>query len=178
MCRGVYLHGECYAFSIALHRGLGWPIIGLVCDNEVRHALVRNPDDNNLYYDARGKVCEANLQLPLRISPPYELRDIEEQDLYAIRPIQPMSIMRAMRIAQLLWPDMAWLNSVHSHLLAFAKDLEAISRKHGLWIRAAVPGCPPMIAEAGGDEGGYIFKPTDDSITYSLDRYLGSLPTP
>lgn len=40
LCLSTYLDGECYAFATALHEGLGWPIIGLMHNGEIRHALV------------------------------------------------------------------------------------------------------------------------------------------
>ena len=177
MCKGIYLDGECYAFAIALHRRIGWPIVGLLDDETVRHAVVScdslHIDDE--YFDARGGVVEVDLGRPFEMRPPYNLQYVTEEDLFAIRPIQDASIHRAARMAELLWPDLPWKNSWVSKIRAFAEDLESVSRKHGLWIRTAVPGSPPMLAEAGGDESGYLFRPTDDSMTYSVNRYFDGL---
>ena len=68
----TYLDGECYAFAVALHQGLGWPIIGLMQEHGIiRHAVVQAPD--NQYLDARGFVEESQLSSPFGgVFPPVE----------------------------------------------------------------------------------------------------------
>lgn len=171
MCKGIYLDGECFAFAIALHQGLNWQMVGLIVSGEIRHIAVRNPADNGLF-DARGSVIEEEFGRPFGAKPPYELRNVGERELYDAQSVQDISVRRARRMAEILWPDFPWENSMKSKIRAFAKDLEKISQKHGLWIRAMVPAFPPLLDEGYGDEGGYVVCPAGDGATYSINRHL------
>lgn len=174
MAEGIFLDGECYAFAIALHRNTGWPIVGLIRVDVIRHAGVRCPDGR--LHDVRGPVFEEEFGLPFSVPAPYELREITEHDLYAAREIKTMAIDLASRIAQALWPDLPWkIDSSQKKALAFLHDLEEISRRHGIWIRSAVPGCPPRLSHQEGSEGGYVLVPTIDALTYTIDRYFRGL---
>lgn len=168
--RGIFLDGECYAFAIALHHGTGWPVAGLIYRDVIRHAAVERPD--GLLQDVRGPVSREEFSKPFSISPPYEICVITEHDLYAAREIKPMAIDLASRMAQALWPDLPWRDGLHKRAVAFLNDLEIISRKHGIWIRSAVPGSPPLLAQESNDEGGYVLSPTIDALTYTIDRYF------
>lgn len=168
---GIFLDGECYAFAIALHHNTGWPIVGLMQGDVIRHAGVRCPDGR--LYDVRGPVLEEEFGLPFFVSPPYELRQITEADLYSTREIKQMAIDLASRMAQSLWPDLPWkVDSSQKRVLAFLNDLEEISRRHGIWIRSAVPGSPPLLSHQEGSEGGYVLSPTINALTYTIDRYF------
>jgi len=172
LCQSIFLDGECYAFAIALHRYTGLPLVGLIDQDTIRHAAVRCPEDGMLF-DARGKVSEEEFREPFSKSPCCMLDSIEEKDLTEIRPVHETTIERAALTAGMLWPDLPWnKTSFLSRVRAFAKDLEEISCKHGIWIRAIVPGSPPILTQAFGDEGGYDVRPTLDGQAFTIDRSL------
>lgn len=169
LCEGMFLKGECYAFAIALHQGLGWPIVGLIdSDNAVRHALVRKPR-SRLLYDARGPVTSRRVGAIFKLTSPYKLLPIEEQGLRDIRPIGEESIARARQMAEVLWPVLPWKNSLQARAQVFATELEILSRKHGLWIRATNPTQAPILTPEWGGEAGYILRVRDDGL-YAIDR--------
>ncbi len=167
-CESRFLDGECYAFAIALHRGTGWPIIGLMNGEEIRHAAVQRPD--GLFHDARGAVSEAEFVEPFGGIPPLTLRSLTEKDFEGIH--YPHSIHMARRLAEALWPELPWRDAKAEKVTKFADALATLSRKHGVWIRSNVPGSPPMLAEGSGDEGGYVLTPTEDGLAFSIDRYF------
>jgi len=168
-CMSVYLHGECYAFAIALHRELGWPIVGLMHEGTVRHAMVQRPKDGRLF-DARGSVPEGKVGKPFEISPPYNLAQVEERDLQAIQPVQEASIQWAVQVAEKLWPALPWRDSLRERMRNFAEELETLSHKHGLWIRGSMPAQPPLLVPGNGDESGYALCPLADGSTYTIGR--------
>lgn len=169
MIEGRCLDGECYAFAIALSRGLNWQIIGLMKKkNVIRHAAL--VDSSGMYWDARGLITHSELGKPFGISPPYNLRQITEKDLITARPISEIDIDSISRKAQAIWPDLPWRkNTLKSKVLAFAEDLERISRKHSLWIYGSVPTSLPTIAEGEKDEVGYRVKTNLDG-SYTISR--------
>ena len=171
LCEGMYFEGECYAFAIALRQGLGWPIVGLMHKGVVRHAVVRKPEDGTLF-DARGPITEIEeLGRPFQVPQPYELRELKEDDLLAIRPVHERSIARARDIAEKIWPDLPWNDSSLARARQFAQELEALSRKYDIWLRAPVPATPPILVVAEGDEGGYTLSPSLNAL-YTIDRIL------
>lgn len=169
--RGGFLEGECYAFAIALHRGLGWPMVGLMKDDVIWHAGVRAPDGR--IHDVRGLLSEEDFGRYFSL-PPSCIREIAIEELYATRPIHDRTIVFAGRLAEALWPNLPWLDSQTRKVKAFADELEALSRKHGLWIRGSVPADPPRIYIDCGEEGGYEVRPTVDGLAHTIDRYFRS----
>lgn len=166
------LDGECYALAIALSRGLGLPIIGLMQGDVIRHAVIRNPDGT--FWDARGAVSEKNLGHPFGISPPYDLKLISEEDLFAVKPITQITIDFILGAAQAVWPHLPWkIQSLKDRVTSFTSELEALSRKHGLWIYGSIPTMLPAIAQGQGDETGYQLSTTIDGLTYTINRIIG-----
>ena len=169
---GRCLDGECYAFAIAMHRYIGWSMIGLMENGEIRHAVV--VDDNGQFWDARGKVDTDELGCPFDISPPYDLKPIEEKDLFAVSPISEMEICLISKIAQAIWPELPWKqDALKSRVISFVEELEELSRKHGFWIYGNLPVSLPIIAEGVGDESGYEIGNTVDGLSYWVNRTLG-----
>lgn len=164
-----YLEGECYAFAIALNQGLGWPLVGLMKGDEIRHAGVRAPDGR--IYDARGPLSEEAFGDYFMPSP-HIIREITETDLRTTRPIADFSVQQARQFAEVAWPELPWHESLASRIEAFADDLEALSRKHGFWIGGPVPASLPLILPGEGDEGGYELRLTVDGMRYTINRYL------
>lgn len=157
-CVGVYLDGECYAFAVALQQNLDWPIVGLTHGGTIRHALLQRPDGG--LFDARGPIKSKDVGKPFGVPPPCDLKPVKESDLRKVRPIQELSIARALDVAQRLWPDLPWKNGMRERARRFAEALEVLSRRHGIWIRGKVPAAPPVLVLAQGDEAGYVLSPT------------------
>jgi hypothetical protein len=168
VCR-VFLEGECYAFAIALNRGLGWPMVGLMKENVIWHAGVRVPDGR--IRDARGILTEYKFGIHF-MPQPFNIREITTDELYATRPVEESFIKDARQFAEVLWPDLPWVESHTTKLKEFADELEALSRKHGLWICGGVPGNPPRLFTEKGGEGGYVVGLTMDGQARTVDRYL------
>lgn len=175
MCVQTFLDGECYAFATALHEGLGWPMIGLMDGDVIRHVAVQSPDGK--LYDARGLIKEEEFGLggPFGLRPPYDLRRVSVGDL--VRTGEPSefrarTVRRARMVAEAIWPELPWQDSFATRVTAFANELEALSRKHGLWIRSPVPAAAPVLAIGDDAEGGYKLRPTADGTTFTIDRYF------
>lgn len=169
ICLGTYLDGQCYEFAIALHRKLGLPMVGLIDGGTIRHALLRHTDGS--LRDVRGVVSLLEVGKPFGIQQPYNLRDISEADILKVRPVRENGIDTAIHLAELIWPDLQW-NGEAKKVTAFVEELEVLSRKHGIWIRAAYPTAMPVLSEAFGEELGYTITPTANAGGYLLDRRL------
>lgn len=171
MLIAMCLDGECYAFAIALSRGLGWPMMGLIHKNEIRHAAVLTPDEK--FWDARGAVNEAEFGKPFGVLPPYDLRPITEDDLQRVKPVHEYLMESILKKAQIVWPNLPWkADALKYRVLLFAKELEELSRKHGLWIYGSFPTALPVITEGQGNETGYELKPTIDGSSFFFNRTL------
>lgn len=153
LIKTIYLDGECYAFAIALHRNLGWPMHALKVGRILRHVAVRGPD--GYFYDARGRFEDAVFAKPFaNVGKSYSIVPVSEGQLYDKRPISDLSIDRASGMAQIIWPDLPWLTSTfRQRSLLFLKELESLCRKHGVWIRSSLPTSGIIIDESHGDEG-------------------------
>lgn len=162
-----FLDGECYAFAIALHQGLGYPLVGLMEDDVIRHAGVQCP--NGMIWDIRGEISEVDFGSHF-LSEPFIIQKISTEDLYRTRPIDQIWIKRARSLAEAVWPELPWVQSLAQDMKAFADDLEQISRKHGIWIRSCVPASPPHLSYGDTEEVGYKLSPTVDGIGFTIDR--------
>lgn len=171
LCLGLYLHDECYAFAIALHQGLEWPIVGLMDGKIVIHAGVRSPEGR--LHDVRGRLGEEEFGSPF-LSPPFTLCDVDPSQLYAIRPIDDLSIARARRSAEVIWPDLPWIDSFASRAKVFTDELELLCRKHGLWMWNQ-PGSPTRLSQGDGSEGGYALRPSAEGSAMLIERYFSQL---
>lgn len=176
VCLSIYLDGECYAFATALHEGLGWQMVGLCNrnDGEIRHAMVVSPKSGR-HFDARGFVQKGEISKPFthgiysfffrKIHPCDLVRDGESPEA------RLNSVAKARMIAEVLWPNLPWKESAASKMRAFVEELEALSRKHGIWIRASLPAVPPSLAIGEGGENGYIIYQRAFGV-FSIDRRL------
>jgi hypothetical protein len=175
LCMSIFLDGECYAFATAVHRSLGWPMMGLKHDGELRHVFL-SPPESHAYFDARGFFAIEKIGIPFNISIPEEIVPVEEKELRRDKEpkeVREHSIHTARRYAEVLWPDLPWKESLMQRATAFADELEVLSRKHKLWIRSAIPSTPPLIAEGQDDEGGYSLVFTGGSPSaLSISRYF------
>ncbi len=169
MYRNIFLNGECYAFAIALHEGLGWPMVGLMKGDTIWHAGVRTPDGR--VHDVRGFLTE-EVFASYFLSPPFVLRSVDEGMLRAVRPIDEHTIKHARHLAETLWPTLPWKETYAMKVRAFAEELETLSRRHGFWITGSVPAQAPRLYKGCGDEGGYRVSPTISGQAYTIARYL------
>jgi len=166
------LDGECYTFAIALSRGLGWSIIGLMKKkNVVRHVVLI--DHNGKYWDARGPITEDEIGEPFGILPPYNFKPIAEEDIISNRPVSEIDIDSISKKAQAIWPDLPWRkNTLKPRAIAFAADLERISKKHKLWVCGSIQRSLPMITEGEEDEVGYVIRINLDG-SYTINCVIG-----
>lgn len=171
LCQGVYLDGECYAFAMALHRNLGWQMLGLLHQNTIRHAVVRNPQ-NGALFDARGQITDSELGDPFGVPAPYHLKQLEELDLLLLRPVHERSIAQALDMAQRIWPDLPWKDSPLERACKFAQALEELCRQYNIWIRPTVPGAAPILYTGYGDETGYALFPVANGAICTINRTL------
>jgi hypothetical protein len=172
-CLAIYLDGECYAFATALHEGLGWPMIGLMDGDVIRHVAATDP--NGVLHDVRGPISEKEFGEPFDFRPPYDLQEVSVGKLVRAGKTKEKrvgSVKFARRWAEKLWPTLPWLDSEAMRITNFGDELEALSRKHGLWIRAPYPASKPVLATGEGDEAGYGVYLSDDGISYAIDRRL------
>jgi len=175
MCRALFTDGECYAFALALHRGLGFPLVGLMSGKVIRHAGVRTP--GGALMDIRGEVSPEEFGDPCEVPLPYEIKEITEEDLKAQRPVQERAIENAMLLIEKIWPGLpGWRGSdFRRRAQAFMEGLEELSRKHGVFIRAPFPTTRPVLCDVFGDEQGYAVWPTLNNHEFFFDRDLPSL---
>lgn len=162
------LDGPCYELAIALSRYTGWPMIGLILPDRIRHAGVQHPDGR--FFDARGFVDEATFIQPF-ISPgqAYTIEEITQIDLFE----EKVSLTKARTFSKLLphlWPDLPRTEDhFMSKAIAFLEDLRALSMLHGICLKTAVPTERIHLALVKGDEQ-YVLAPTSDGLGLTLRR--------
>lgn len=170
--RSQYLDGECYAFAIALHEGLGWPLIGLIREDgpvpeEIWHAGVRTPEGKLL--DVRGALGPIEFTqhfLPGR----FHVIGITPQQLREVRPVPEYSVQAARVAAELLFSSLPWKDPLLERIKAFGDRLEEISHELGISIRAMLPAQPPIAYASYGDETGYTFRQAPNGQGFTFDR--------
>lgn len=168
MCVQTFLHGHCYEFAAALNEGLGWPMIGFMHQDTVFHVGVLTP--KGMLFDVRGPVYEERFGEPYGLRGPLALQQVTLENLRAIRPVTDEGIGSARRMAEILFPRLPWKESHASKVLKFVDELEALSRKHGLWIRAPFPAQPPIIEKGDDAEAGYLIQQSSTGPAFSMDR--------
>lgn len=167
---GLYLDGQCYEFAAALHRGLGWPMVGFMKDSIIRHALVKSRYGK--LWDVRGPVDQDKIGIPFGIKGPYDIKPITEDDLRNTRDVAEEAIERASLFAEALWPELSWRkHTFRRKATSFVAELETLCRKHGIWIRAPFPAHRIVLDKICGDEKGFRFSPALDG-QYFFDREL------
>ncbi len=131
--KGFYLHGWCYSFAAGLHSLTGWTMIGLMEEDVILHAGVK--DQKGQIRDIRGIVSESDFGQPYGKRPPYILREVTLEDFRAVKPVTDHEIATAIRCAELMWPDLPRTETcLRTRVERFTNDLERISRQHGFWI--------------------------------------------
>ncbi len=163
----IFADGQCYAFAAALHLGTGWPLVGLMDGEVIRHTGVRGKD--GLIYDVRGAFTDADFGRDY-LSPPYVIRNISVGDLRRRKPIEVTALRRARRLAEVLYPALPWQNSLEARMLAFASALEELSREHDIWVRGAHPMARPHLSHGDGKETGYELFYTADGHGFIFER--------
>lgn len=174
---GACLDGSCYELAIAIHRGTGLPLVGLWSDTASgddrrpgtwRHAAVRSGDG---FVDARGQVTAEEFGQPFGGMGPWDIRDITEANLLAVRPVREEGLASISKFAQAAWPQLPWGQGTYQvRAAAFLEELAELSRRHGLWIRSPYPAVRPMLAEGDGEEVGYRGEVAADGLSVAFDR--------
>jgi hypothetical protein len=177
---GGFLHGMCYEFAIGMSRKIDWPIVGLINHDapkavQIEHVGLKTPD--GLIHDIRGPLDEEKFSEPFRTGSRYTIEIVSIQDLYDSRRINKKEISErdvkcAEHICEIIWPALPWRESCVEKLKSFLDEVEALSRKYGLWIRAPFPGVQPVIGTQFGDEDGYIARSTEEGNAFTFDRKL------
>lgn len=169
-----FLHGECYGFAIALHRALGWKMVGMVQeDKKIVHVALKQPE-GKLYFDARGSFDEECIGELYSITTSWTLQEVTEEKLKetCAPSTNENVIAEALHTAFLLWPDLPWLSEENLPVypvLQFLKELTELSRKYDLWITPRTPTTLPSLREGNeGDE--YRLHPHTHTNAYMLDR--------
>jgi hypothetical protein len=165
---GNYLDGHCYELAIALHRALGWPLIGLIQSlygqSVIRHAAVRHPDSG--FFDGRGWISDDQFTDPFGHGSIVTFH-LESELKHRTRPILENHITMAGKLAMSRWPELPWLGDTHFRkIVSFLDDLEILCRRHGFWLHDW-----PSIAPDGGDEMGYALVTTGNG-SYTANRLL------
>lgn len=164
------IFGQCYPLAIALHRNLGWPMVGLFSDDRIIHAGVRSPEGK--IWDGRGEVSQEEFTKPFAYISNV-IRDVTEEELFARNKVSEHLVDMMTEKAQVVWPELPWkYNTFQDRIIAFADELEMLSRKHKLWICGNTPMSLPIVFKGCDDEVGYAIKPTLDGVTYTINRKL------
>lgn len=165
------IHGDCYPFAIALHRNLGWPIIGLFKKERIIHVGLKSPDEK--IWDGRGEISEEEFA-EYFITSPYSIRHVTEEELIATDMVDEYTIETLLKKSQLIWPNLPWKNDTPlDKVIAFTDDLEKLSRKYKLWIYGNTPTSLPTIFQGQDDETGYAIRPSINSGAFTINRVLG-----
>jgi hypothetical protein len=171
LAKSRFLNGECDAFAIALHRGLGWHLYALrTRDNPYRHVFVRSTPGE--CYDVRGSVPLTQISQGIGLEQNYSVVATTERDLIEVAKTQEGSIATALQMAQAMWPDLQWLpNTTLRKTEMFVVELEALLRKHGLGMCLPNMGVNLETLEDPGDTH-YYFTPIRCGGKFSLRRKI------
>ncbi|MBP9827837.1 hypothetical protein KBC55_01655 [Patescibacteria group bacterium] len=169
---GRCLDGQCYEFAAALQRLTGWSLWALrTHEHHMRHVLVR--DSEGTLWDARGPLRDAReIGWPFGVREPYDLREITFEEMTQVRLVEEHAIEACALVIEVLWPNLVRCDSRLRRQEAFVRDLEELSRKHNIWIRAPAEAQHvwPALAEGIGGETGYTMAPTLDANAYYINR--------
>ena len=162
------IHGQCYYFALALHRGLEWTLVGLMEGETVVHAGVRSPEGK--FWDGRGEISVDEFVRPFTRDDSWVISEVTEVMLVR-KIVQEHLVEYFQKKAQGVWPELPWkTTSCQEQISSFADELEALSRKHGLWIYGSIPTMLPMVAEGYGDEAGYEITMQANGDSYTINR--------
>jgi len=168
------LDGQCYEFAIALNRLTSWSLWALSSSEyAIRHVLVR--DAEGVLWDVRGPLRDRiEIGRPFGVREPYDLYEVTLDDILRVRRVSDDAIESCTHVIEVLWPSVARTGSRLHRQEAFIRELEALSRKHNIWIRAPTEAQHlwPFLSEAFGEEVGYTIAPSMDANAYMINRRL------
>src|SRR3989344_5459224 len=106
---------------------------------------------------------------PFGLKPPYNLRNVSLEDLRTERIVLDENIERALGMAQMLWPDLQWMQGPLCKARSFVLELEKLSRKHGVWVHSLGTSLPILSLTQDGEEG-YALGSALHGSSYCLNR--------
>lgn len=169
---GRYMAGYCVAWAIARKRSLdSHELVGIWRGPELMHAGTRINDQT--YFDVRGKISMGEF---VQGWGGCTLRTNTEKELLVADPkITEDDIDLALFHLELLYPEhtpLYPLSRRRRRLDVFVRELENLSKAHGIYLRSDLPKGKTIIAyEAYGDEKGYEINWTLTGSAF-LDRIL------
>src|SRR3989344_3402014 len=168
-CMGIYLKDSSCEFAAALHLGLGllYPMVALMNEGQMRHVGIREVD--GMFRDARGVASLEEFGKPFGLKPPYDLRNVSLEDLRTERIVLDENIERALGMAQMLWPDLQWMQGPLCKARSFVLELEKLSRKHGGWVHSLGTSLPILSLTEDGEEG-YALGSALHGSSYCFNR--------
>lgn len=169
LLKSTFLDGGCGYLALALHTGLGWPLIEARVDGKFIHYAVRTPKDK--FWDARGEVDDKHqLVETFGVRGQITVIDTTEEKLRAFAEFEyddDHQVQSALGYAQVVWPELPWKSETpRCRVQAFAHQLEKLSREHGIWIREG------MVYIGDESENGYSLQTTISGFTFGLSRIL------
>jgi hypothetical protein len=171
---GMALDGCCYELAVAIARGTGLPLVGLRGDFQgkitLRHAGVQLPDQTIL--DARGPVTLFAFMSAFYPDLTASVVPISEDDLRAVRPLDEAAVHLLARLSASQWPTLPWRTNFQMRATAFLAELEALSRKHNMWIYGPYPVAMPRISEDKSSSAGYRLLPTAEGLGLMIERHF------
>ncbi len=164
------IYGNCYDFALALYRNIDCELVGVDDNGDIVHTGVLLPDGR--IFDGRGEVSPDEFIKPFKGNGRKIVTDITEEKLLASGTVTDDKMEFYLCKAQLVWPELPWkAKTMHSRIMDFLTELEALCEKHGVWIRSSLPTAKPVICERYGDET-FAAEPCVDGINYLLDRVI------
>lgn len=169
----VSIYGDCYHFALAMHRELNWDIIGLFVEDGKLPVHVGVKSSEGKIWDGRGEISEKEFIEPFVKNSAYKMREVTEEELLVSGTVNESRVEYLQKKAQIVWPNLAWKEKTfQQRVTEFAKELEGLSRKYGLWICKTYPPDSPTIVEGYGDEVGYEISPNVHGGSFSINRIL------
>lgn len=152
---GTFLHGQCYAFALAVHAGTGWDLCGLMNGDIIQHVGVR--DLKGRFFDARGFVEESDIVVPFsrEFDTTCKFKKVAPEDLHAAKEMPKEVLSQARRWAELLFPELPWPDTERQYIADFLLELENLCKARGFYICSKIPDVPISIYRMDGDEKGF-----------------------
>lgn len=176
--REAYTFGGCGVFALGMHAVTGWPMVSLDTEqDEWTHMGVRAPDGT--LWDARGPhtSLETFIRPFTTVMPEGGLREVPHEMFFAaFTNAMSWSTKTIERLIAEMFPDLPHApTSDRSRNLAFANELEALSKSTEVWVAPSSLGTVnqwPVIGAEFDGIAGYRAASKEGVVTF--DRMLAS----